>query len=868
MRNVTVSILLASIAWDDAKEIVSNRAREAQDFMDSFVDDLVDKLFDRALQPGLKASSLHSAGLGSATLARPKHVVHVSPCSAYLEAMGGHGRPWQGMRSQRLPCEVVPGLRRSWEGVGGGGSIGRLPSSMGRERFRFVPHVMDKEKSEQAEQELLTHTPDDLAHSQHPAAPLEHLHLEDSLAHDQHHALRPPEGAPSLPKSHGSSIYKRMTQKASEDGELIIKSHGSSVVQNDIVQAKRVVKQLQMDAMSENRRVEEAEMVRKTAVAAGAAARAAAAAAKGVTPAALAAGAAAATDIEGVLTHVPGTKSTSRKGESELSKWAKRNFGAAGRAWLWRQSEIQSQAWEEKQIPIAFYRLWDLGELFGGALFLVLKKFKDVYGSVFLLPTGPTSSFLVLNDPENAKHVLNTYSKYQKGMVGELSKFMFGDGFVVADGEPWKIRRRAISPAFHKKYLDVMVKKVFVDCSLRTAEVLAANPPGQMVNMEQVFSELTLDIIGKAVFNYDFKAVMKGDPVIDAVYIALKECEARAIDFSPVWKLPGELPALISARQKKAFDAVALIRKTVEDLVEHCRVQLEAEEAAGNATKFNSEDYVAKTDPSILRFLIASREEVKSSQLRDDLLSMLVAGHETTAAVLTWTLYLLTKHPDVMARVQEEIDTNLGEKAQTGNVTMDDLFGLTYLRWCVAESMRLYPHPPVLIRRAIEDDVLPGGFKVGKGQDVMVSIYNIHHSESVWPRADNFEPERWSEYKKPRDNPNERNTNYHYIPFSGGARKCVGDQFALLETYAALASLLCKFDFKLVEDQKIGMTTGATIHTTNGMMMTFTPRNHHYAGPSKSTRQAEPLQKDPSSHLYDADAHGPKSSGCPFSQLR
>lgn len=537
----------------------------------------------------------------------------------------------------------------------------------------------------------------------------------------------------------------------------------------------------------------------------------------------------------------------------DLSKTPLGKVGSeVGRLWL-----------GQSQIPVAAYRPSDIGELFGGALFLVLQRFKNEYGSQYLLPTGLSSSFLVLSDPASAKHVLDSYSTYEKGLVREISQFLFGDGFAVADGKPWKVRRRAISPSFHKKYLDTMVQKIFANCSLRTAEVLASQQPGHVVNMEKVFSELTLDIIGKAVFNYDFKSIYeKGDnPVIEAVYTALKEVETRSLDFAPVWKLPGDLPTKISPRQKSAADAVAVIRKTTEDLVENCRLQLEAEERTGTAAHFNKEDYISEADPSILRFLIASKEEVKSNQLRDDLLSMLVAGHETTASVLTWTLYLLTKHPEMMAKVQEEIDDKLGAKINSGDLTLNDLLETNYLRWCIYESMRLYPHPPVLIRRALEDDVLPNGMQVPKGQDVMVSVYNIHHSESVWKDPEEFLPERWSEYNRPKDCPNERNTNYNYIPFSGGARRCIGDQFALLESFTAMATLLHKFDFKLVEGQDIRMTTGATIHTTNGMMMTYTPRNK--ASPS---RQVKPLQKNPDSH-HDADVLRQQSSGCPFSQL-
>jgi carotene epsilon-monooxygenase len=116
------------------------------------------------------------------------------------------------------------------------------------------------------------------------------------------------------------------------------------------------------------------------------------------------------------------------------------NLGEFGRLWL-NQSEI----------PVASYKPADALELVGGALFLVLQRFYEAHGSAYLLPTGPVTSFLVLSDPASAKHVLNAYSTYEKGLVREISQFLFGKGFVVADGEPWKVRRRAVSPSLHKK---------------------------------------------------------------------------------------------------------------------------------------------------------------------------------------------------------------------------------------------------------------------------------------------------------------------------------------------------------------------------------------------------------------------------------
>ncbi|GJV98203.1 carotene epsilon-monooxygenase [Tanacetum coccineum] len=303
-------------------------------------------------------------------------------------------------------------------------------------------------------------------------------------------------------------------------------------------------------------------------------------------------------------------------------------------------------------------------------------------------------------------------------------------------------RRRAVVPSLHKKYLSVIVDRVFCKCSERFVDKLktyALN--GTAVNMEEQFSQLTLDVIGLAVFNYNFDSLTSDSPVIESVYTALKEAEARSTEIFILLiglrqvSLPIPFHSLFTAkvealidvlckiipRQIKAQQAVTIIRETVEELIFKCKEMVEKE-----GEKIDDEDYVNDADPSILRFLLASREEVTSQQLRDDLLSMLVAGHETTGSVLTWTAYLLSKDPSSLVKAQEEVDR-----------------------------------------------VLQG------------------------------RPPTYEDIK-----------NLKYIPFSGGPRKCVGDQFAMMEAIVALAIFLQKMEFELVPDQKINMTTGATIHTT------------------------------------------------------
>ncbi|XP_073044340.1 carotene epsilon-monooxygenase, chloroplastic [Primulina eburnea] len=466
---------------------------------------------------------------------------------------------------------------------------------------------------------------------------------------------------------------------------------------------------------------------------------------------------------------------------------------------------------DESNIPNASAKLDDVADLLGGALFLPLFKWMNDYGPIYRLPAGPRN-FVVVSDPPIAKHVLKNYgAKYAKGLVAEVSEFLFGSGFAIAEGSLWTVRRRAVVPSLHKKYLSIVVDRVFCRCAEQlVAKLKPAVLNGSPVNMEEAFSQLTLDVIGLALFNYNFDSLTTNNPVIDAVYTALKEAELRSTDILPYWKI--NFLCKVIPRQIKAEKAVSLIRQTVEELISKCKEIVETE-----GERISEEEYVNDTDPSILRFLLASREEVSSTQLRDDLLSMLVAGHETTGSVLTWTSYLLSKDSSSLEKARVEVDRVLQGRLPT----YEDIKNLKFLTRCIMESMRLYPHPPVLLRRAQVADVLPGNYKVNPGQDIMISVYNIHHSAQVWERPEEFLPERF-DLEGPV--PNETNTDFRYIPFSGGPRKCVGDQFALLEAIVALAVFVQRFNFELIPDQDIGMTTGATIHTTNGLYMKVSQR--------------------------------------------
>ncbi|KAJ4805990.1 Cytochrome P450 CYP97A16 [Rhynchospora pubera] len=458
------------------------------------------------------------------------------------------------------------------------------------------------------------------------------------------------------------------------------------------------------------------------------------------------------------------------------------------------------------EIPRARGSLASVG---GQAFFLPLYELYLTYGGIFRLIFGP-KSFLIVSDPAIAKHILRDNSKaYSKGILAEILDFVMGKGLIPADGEIWRVRRRAIVPALHQKYVAAMIS-LFSEASYRLCEKLdKAASDGEDVEMESLFSRLTLDVIGKAVFNYDFDSLTHDNGIVEAVYIVLREAEMRSTSPIPTWEIP--IWKDISPRQRKVNEALKLVNDTLDNLIAICKRMIEQEDL-----QFH-EEYMNEQDPSILHFLLASGDDVSSKQLRDDLMTLLIAGHETSAAVLTWTFYLLSKEPEVMAKLQEEVDRVLGDRMPT----IDDMKKLIYTTRVINESLRLYPQPPVLIRRSMEDDVL-GGHPIGKGEDIFISVWNLHRCPKSWTDADKFKPERW-----PLDgpNPNEINQNFSYLPFGGGPRKCVGDMFATFENVVATAMLVRRFDFQLAPGApSVEMTTGATIHTTEGLNMTVTRR--------------------------------------------
>jgi cytochrome P450 len=484
-----------------------------------------------------------------------------------------------------------------------------------------------------------------------------------------------------------------------------------------------------------------------------------------------------------------------------------------------------------ENIPTAEGELSDLAG--DEPLFKALYQWFMDSGGVFKLAFGP-KAFIVISDPIVVKHLLKDNAfNYDKGVLAEILEPIMGKGLIPADLETWKTRRRQIVPAFHQAYLENCVR-MFGECTKKTIERLEnASSENAVIDMEQEFLNLGLDIIGIGVFNYDFGSINQQSPVIQAVYGVLKEAEHRSTFYIPYWNIP--ISKYVVPRQIQFNKDIKVINQCLDDLIERAKSSRRVDDIEA----LQSRDYSQVQDASLLRFLVDMRDaDLEQKQLRDDLMTMLIAGHETTAAVLTWTIYLLATHPEIQEKVYT---TELKQFASSDPITLADIGKVPYLRNIVAESLRLYPQPPILIRRALEDDVLPpglngdpNGYPIGKGADLFISVWNLHRSPHLWKDPDTFRPERFSEaYKNPDFKEwsgydpekqgsslyaNEVASDFAFLPFGGGVRKCVGDQFALMEATVCLMMTLSKYRFELSgRADDVGMATGATIHTANGL---------------------------------------------------
>lgn len=369
----------------------------------------------------------------------------------------------------------------------------------------------------------------------------------------------------------------------------------------------------------------------------------------------------------------------------------------------------------------------------------------------------------VITDADLAHEVLSgdQAASFKKSAGLQFLRPMLGDGLLLAEGDTHKRHRKLLAPAFApkrlEKYGEIMVGE--------TETQLARWRHGQRIDLSHEMMEMTLAIAGKTMFGAD----VRGDAAQVAKALELGMRAQVANLRSPIqlgydWPLP---------RHRHMRRAVKMLDEVVYRLI-----------AEGRKRGTDRGD--------VLSILLLERDEaggLSDTQVRDEVMTLLLAGHETTANALTWTWFELGRHPDVLARLAAEIDA-LGHRA----VTVEDLPKLPFNLAVIEEAMRV--HPPVYMTgREAAQDVVVGGHRLPKGSIVAVNIRGIHRRADYYPAPDAFLPERMlPDAKKARP-------RHHYLPFGAGPRICIGAHFALLEAQLALATMVQRARLRLVSSQ-------------------------------------------------------------------
>ncbi|MFC9254593.1 cytochrome P450, partial [Amycolatopsis thailandensis] len=395
---------------------------------------------------------------------------------------------------------------------------------------------------------------------------------------------------------------------------------------------------------------------------------------------------------------------------------------------------------------------------------------------------GPKTMYLV-NHPELAKHVLaDNAANYHKGIGLQEARRALGDGLLTSDGDVWKKQRRTIQPVFQPKRIARQASIVANEVEGLVKRLRDTEGPVEILHE---MTGLTLGVLGKTLLDADLAGFTSLGHSFEAVQDQAM-FEAVTLSMVPEW---APLKKQLRFRESRAD-----LRRIADELVE---------QRLANPVE-NGEDVLSR--------LIAT--DGTREQMRDELITLLLAGHETTASTLGWAFHLLDEHPDVAAKLRAEADSVLGDQLPTH----DDLHRLPYTARVVEEVMRLYPPVWLLPRVAQADDEI-GGYHIPAGSDVVVVPYTLHRHPAFWPEPEKFDPDRFDP-----DRPSGR-PRYAYIPFGAGPRFCIGNSLGVMEAVFVLTMVLRDLELRKPPGYDVVPEAMLSLRVRGGLPMTVHTRN-------------------------------------------
>src|SRR6266700_2966861 len=434
--------------------------------------------------------------------------------------------------------------------------------------------------------------------------------------------------------------------------------------------------------------------------------------------------------------------------------------------------------------PSEGLKRWSLGPLNNNPLEYftkIAREFGDIAGLRIL-----NFKTIFINHPDLIEEVLVTNArKYSKGKVLRANRHVFGEGLLTSEGDFWLRQRRLAQPAFHRARI-ASYAATMVDYTQR---LVSGWRDGEERDAHREMMRLTLQIVGKTLFDADVERDAQGVGKSLELLLEIGANFRRTI-FVPHW-----LPTPANLRVKRE---VAQIENILYRIIAERR-------ASG------------RDAGDLLSMLLHAQDEdgsrMTDRQLRDETITLFLAGHETTASTLSWTWWLLAQNPAVEKKLHAELDEVLVGRAPS----IDDLARLPYTANVITESMRLYPPAWGLARVAIEDHEL-GGYPVRKGMGVAMAQWVVQRDTRWYDKPEEFRPERWEgDFAK-------RIPRFAYFPFGGGPRQCIGNSFALMEARLILATIAQKYRLHLVPDHPVVPLASITLRPRYGVRVVLESR--------------------------------------------
>ncbi|MFY9316238.1 MAG: cytochrome P450 [Burkholderiales bacterium] len=401
-----------------------------------------------------------------------------------------------------------------------------------------------------------------------------------------------------------------------------------------------------------------------------------------------------------------------------------------------------------------------------------------------------------VNDAEFVKRILlDNVANYPKSVTyrNNLRPFL-GDGLLISEGDFWKRQRRLAQPAFHLRRLKALAAAM-AECA---AAMAAGWQHGRVIDVMAAMNAVTMDIVARTLFGAD----VSGDISEVAEAMAVLQEETGRVRLTAFFDLP---EFLTRPRGRRFAHAVETLDRIVGRIVA-------ARRAEARSDRSDRDD--------LLQMLLEARDEdtgegMTDKQLRDELVTLFLAGHETTAIALTWSFHLLAQTPRAEAALQAEVDAALADKPAPD---FDDLEKIPYARMVAEESMRLYPPAYVFSRRAAGNDRL-GPYDMPAGAHIVISPYALHRRPDYWPEPDAFWPERFAPGAR-TDRP-----KLAYLPFGGGPRVCIGNSFAMMEHAIVLAAAMKNWRLEAIPGREVRTEPRITLRPRGGLPMRVLARD-------------------------------------------